>query len=262
MKKPLFILFALCATVFASAAEREKVFFFCAHPDDIISSLGTCLLMRDKFEVHVCDYSYGAVPGDPLKEVRGKEELAVCAAIGAVHHWYGCHQGETWVVSNEVARLAGLLKDLKPRAVFGHWPIDSHPTHLLSAAVLQRAVNLARLDCEFYFFEESFDSKGFPDVHYVDITSVAKEKERIIRLYKSQNPNDLMCKEEMENCRFRGRRLALIDPVSGLSAYDLAAADPDGNDGIMAEAFAPYVGRPQGPSIFTEIPRPKKGTKK
>ena len=74
--------------------------------------------------------------------------------------------------------------------------------------------------------------------------------------------NGVSCKEEMENCRFRGRRLALIDPVSGLSAYDLAAADPDGNDGIMAEAFAPYVGRPQGPSIFTEIPRPKKGTKK
>ena len=262
MKKLLLALLASCVAVFAFADEREKVFFFCAHPDDIISSLGTCLLMRDKFEVHVCDYSYGAVPNDPLKEVRCKEELAVCAEIGAVHHWYGCHQGETWVVSNEVARLSALLKELKPRAVFGHWPIDSHPTHLLSAAVLQRAVNQARLNCEFYFFEESFDSKGFQDVHYVDISSVAKEKERIIRLYKSQNPNDLMCKEEMENSRFRGRRLALIDPVSGLSAYDLAAADPAGSDGIMAEAFAPYVGRPQGPCIFTEIPIQKKGYKK
>lgn len=263
MRKLPLLIAGLLAIGFAGAAEKERVLFFSAHPDDIISSLGTCLLMRDKFEVHVCDYSYGAVPGDPLKAVREKEELAVCAAIGAKHHWYGCHQGETWVVKDEVERLAALLKELKPRAVFGHWPIDVHPTHMLSAAVLQRAVNLARLDCEFYFFEESFDSKGFPDVHYVDITSVAKEKERIIRLYRSQNPDDKMCREEMENCKFRGRRLAAIDPASGLSIFDLASANPDGADCIMAEAFAPYVGRPQGrPCIFSEIPRSLKGTNK
>ena len=35
---------------------------------------------------------------------------------------------------------------------------------------------------EFYFFEESFDSKGFPDAFYVDITPVAAEKERLIRI--------------------------------------------------------------------------------
>ena len=85
--------------------------------------------------------------------------------------------------------------------------------------------------------EESYDSKGFPDAFYIDITSVAAEKERLIRLYACQNADDAMCKKEMRNSRMRAGRLW-----------------PPRLDGY-AEAFAPYVGRPQGPCIFSEIPR-------
>ena len=120
-----------CAVLLClSGWTKEKVLFLSAHPDDIISSLGTCLLMRDKFEVHV-----------------------------------------------------------------------------------------------------------------VDITSVAAEKERLIRLYKCQNADDAMCREEMRNSRMRAGRLW-----------------PPRLDGY-AEAFAPYVGRSQGPCIFTEIPRDPVGAK-
>lgn len=242
----LMMLVATCS-VFA----KERVFIFEAHPDDIISSLGTCLLMRDKFELHVCVFTYGerglgeaGFQDGTTKAKRMKEEEAVCAALGATLHWYGAEDGNTWAEEAPCRRLAALLKELKPRAVFGHWPIDVHNDHMMSAAVLQKAVKLAGIAPEFYFFEESFDSKGFPDVHYVDITSVAKEKERIIRLYACQNPNDSMCKEEMLNSLFRGKRLMLVDPQTGRSGSI---------DGRYAEAFAPYVGRPQGPSVFAEL---------
>ena len=230
---------------------KERVFFFPAHPDDMISSLGTCLLMRDRFEIHVCDFTYGerglgeeGFKDGSTKAKRMKEEEAVCAELGATLHWYGAEDGNTWAEEAPCRRLVALLKDLKPRAVFGHWPLDVHNDHMMSAAVLQKAVKLAGIAPEFYFFEESYDSKGFPGIHYVDITSVAKEKERIIRLYASQNPDDAMCKEEMSNSLFRGKRLMLVDPKTGRSGSA---------DGHYAEVFAPYVGRPQGPLIFAEM---------
>lgn len=52
--RKLMVLTVSVATVL-SAIGKDRVFFFVAHPDDIISSLGTCLLMRDRFELHVCD---------------------------------------------------------------------------------------------------------------------------------------------------------------------------------------------------------------
>lgn len=247
----LFLSALVALVVAVSAMAKEKVFIFEAHPDDIISCLGTCLLMRDKFELHVCVFTYGerglgesGFLDGSTKAKRMKEEEAVCAALGATLHWYGSEDGNTWAEEGPCRRLAALLKELRPRAVFGHWPIDVHNDHMMSAAVLQKAVKLAGIAPEYYFFEESFDSKGFPDVHYVDITAVAKEKERIIRLYACQNPNDAMCREEMSNSVFRGKRLMLVDPKTGRSGSI---------DGRYAEAFAPYVGRPQGPCIFTEL---------
>jgi len=233
------------------AKARERVFFFPAHPDDLISSLGTCLLMKDHYELHVCDFTYGerglgeaGFRDGSTKATRMKEEAAVCAALGATLHWYGAEDGNTWATEEQVGKLADLLRNLKPRAIFGHWPMDVHGDHMMSAAVLQRAFKLAKIDCEFYFFEESYDSKGFRDDFYVDITSVAAEKERLVRLYASQNRNDKMCMGEMQNCLFRGKRLFVNDKKTGRSG-SMA--------GLYAEAFAAYGGRPQGPIVFAEL---------
>jgi len=242
MKRLLFALllsFAVCRV-----EAKDRVMFLSAHPDDIISSLGTCLPMKDKFEIHVVDFTHGerglgekGFLDGSTKAVRTKEEETVMAALGAKLHWLDQVDGDSWVTKVTCTKLAKLIEDLKPRAVFGHWPIDLHMDHMMSAATLQKAVRMTGYNGEFYFFEESFDSKGFPDVFYVDITSVAKEKERLIRLYVCQNEKDEMCREEMRNSSARAQRLWPFRP-----------------DGF-AEAFAPYVGRPQGSCIFAEIPR-------
>ena len=221
---------------------KEKVLFLSAHPDDIISSLGTCLLLRGKFEIHVVDFTHGerglgeeGFRDGSTKAKRIAEEESVMAALGAHLHWLDQVDGDSWVTPATCRKLADLIGELKPRAVFGHWPIDIHMDHMMSAATLQKAARMTGYAGEYYFFEESYDSKGFPAVHYVDITSVAEEKRRLIRLYACQNEKDGMCEEEMSNCAFRAKRLW-----------------PFRWEGGYAEAFAPYVGR-TGRCIFSEI---------
>ena len=227
----------------ALPVEKDRVLFLTAHPDDIISSLGTCLLMRDRFEIHVVDFTHGerglgeaGFRDGSTKAKRIAEESEVMLALGAKLHWLDELDGDSWVTRETVAKLAEILREVKPRAIFGHWPIDMHMDHMMSAAALQKAARTVGFTGEFYFFEESFDSKGFQDVFYVDITPVAKEKERLIRLYACQNQDDEMCRMEMRNSSIRAERLW----PSKVRGY--------------AEAFAPYGGRPQGPNIFAEIP--------
>lgn len=101
------------------AAEKERVLFFTAHPEDIVSSAGTILLMRDKFEVHVCNYTEGAqgLTPEAVTALRGKEEK-VCRELGAQLHWYEADGGRRWVEEPSCRRFANLLAELKPRAVF------------------------------------------------------------------------------------------------------------------------------------------------
>ena len=234
----------------ASATEKERVLFFAAHPDDIISSMGTMLLMREKFDVHVCDFTCGAPGAKPTYyALRKLEEERVCREMGVTVHWYDTERDVRWVEEKPCRKFAEFIAELKPRAVFGHWPVDVHSDHMMSCAILQKAVQLAKLDCEFYFFEESYDSKNFQPAFYVDITSVAKEKERLIRMYESQNVGDDMARYEMRNSAIRGERLKTFDAESGQWR----------SSGRFAEAFATCGGRPQGPIIFAELPKEAKG---
>ena len=227
------------------AAEKERVLFFTAHPEDIVSSAGTILLMRDKFEVHVCNYTEGAqgLTPEAVTALRGKEEK-VCRELGAQLHWYEAEGCGHWVEEPACQRFANFLAELKPRAVFGHWPIDTDSDHMMSCAVLQKAVRLAKLDCEFYFFERPSDSKGFPPAFYVNITRMAKEKERITRLFVAEGESDALVEAETRNSETNGERMNLVNPETGFS----------GSKNCNAEVFAPYGGRPQGPIVFAELP--------
>lgn len=221
---------------------KERILFLAAHPDDIISSLGTCLILRKTFEIHIVDFTHGerglgeeGFKDGSTRARRTAEEERVAAELGAHLHWLDQVDGDSWVTPATCRKLADLIEKLKPRALFGHWPIDIHMDHMMSAATLQKAARMTGFKGEYYFFEESYDSKGFPALHHVDITSVAEEKRRLIRLYASQNEKDEMCREEMSNCAFRAKRLW-----------------PFRWEGGYAEAFAPYVGR-TGRCLFAEI---------
>jgi LmbE family N-acetylglucosaminyl deacetylase len=190
--KHLLSVVCLFALTLASLA-KETVVIVPAHPDDLISSIGFCLLAKDKFDVHVVDFTHGerglgqkAFADGSCKKIRIAEEEAVCKAVGATLHWLDEIDGEAYACRETCRKLADIIKELKPRAVFAHWPVDIHTDHAMAGAAALRAVFLSGLKPEVYFFDEIYQSKCFVPDRYLDITDVFERKYEILRMYKCQ----------------------------------------------------------------------------
>ena len=247
MRKSLSFIAAFAASV---AVARETVVIVPAHPDDLISSIGFCLLAREKFEVHVGDMTHGerglgdaAFRDGSCRKTRIAEEESVCAAVGAKLHWLDEIDGEAYACRETCEKLAGILKDLKPRAVFAHWPVDIHTDHVMAGAAALRAVLLSGLKPEVYFFDESYQAKGFSSDVYLDITDIAERKYEIMRLYKCQYRDGGM-----------ERRKRAADQVAGMHTAMLGGA---------AEAFRSLFPALQGErNVFSELPRTRRATPK
>ena len=235
----------------ASAVAKETVVFVCAHPDDLAGPSGTAILLAEKFDVHVIDYTHGEGGLDKAgfldgstKAKRTREEEAACAVAGATLHWMDEPNGRrNWGVAccsagtETCERLAALLDELKPRAVIIHWPIDTHPDHVMSAAATFRALSdIGRRAGgpnapEIYFQEQTSQSKTFVPAYYVDITPVVDRKDELIRKYVCQDGEGI-ARRKREDAVFRGRRAGF--------AY--------------AEAFGVMEGTVRnGRSIFSEL---------
>ncbi len=216
--KTTFAVGALCACVWAwtaLGAEKENVCVVGGHPDDLVGSAGLCCLLDDAgFKIHVIDFTRGelglGMPGlldGTTARTRMAEETNACAVIHATPHFIDEVDGFAYASSNAVAQMSALFRELKPRAVIAHWPVDTHMDHVMSYAAMMKALVLARQDPEIYFFEETTQSMGFVPVHYVDITPVLERKNRLIRCYVCQNGPDWIVNNKLADSTYRGSRM-------------------------------------------------------
>ena len=246
----LFVSVLSVATVAAAgvAEKKDRVAIVAAHPDDLIACIGFCLMTTNIFEVHVIDYTHGERGLGPekfkdgsTKRIRTQEESSVCAALGAKLHWLDEIDGEACAGRETCERLAALFREIDPRAVIAHWPIDIHGDHVMSAAATLKAVFIANLKSEIYFMDQVYQSKNFtPDV-YVDFTPVADRKWELVRLYACQNREGGMERRLRDAGRFNAMRSNLL-----IDGY--------------AEAFTSFVKPLAGAkSIFDELPPPRFG---
>ena len=208
---------SLSAAVAAFGAERERVVFVCAHPDDLAGCSGTALLLSEKFDVRVVDFTKGegglgeaGFRDGSTAKMRMEEERAACAMLGSEPYFlYETNfHGAAYAGREVTQQLVDLFKELNPRAVILHWPLDTHPDHVQSTAAALHALYLAKLKPEIYFQEQTTQSRTFQPAYYVDITRVKEKKDKLIMCYKCQWP-DAMAKRKEQDSIFRGRRIGV-----------------------------------------------------
>jgi len=107
-----------------SALAKETVVFVCGHPDDLAGPGGTAILLGEKFDLHVIDYTHGeggcgkaGFLDGTTKALRIREEESACRLAGATLHWLDEPNGHReWGVpycaapTGTCERLSALLK--------------------------------------------------------------------------------------------------------------------------------------------------------
>ena len=225
MRKPIYLSIlslgvALQLPAFAVVREREtpapspreSIVFVGAHPDDSEGFAGVAFLLAKDYDLHVVDLTRGELglgakgrDDGTTAKIRTAEERRACALLGATPHFLKECDGMAFASREAVEELVKLLKEIRPVAVFTHWPVDDHPDHVSCAAVVNRAVKTANVPVERYFFEvlES-QTLNWSPLYSVDITSVIDRKLEMLRAYECQNANDSLAMEKREQAAKRG----------------------------------------------------------
>ena len=201
------------AGVTADAQVRASVVFVGAHPDDTEGFAATAFLLRERYDLHVVDFTGGErgcgeekFRSGWTKAKRLAEENAACAFLGAKVHWIGEVDGEACATPRTVERIGELLRTLKPKAVFTHWPVDGHPDHMHCATAVQTAVLRMKERPELYFFEViPGETANWHPLYSVDVTATMDRKTEMMRMYECQNENDWLAKEKIDQATRRGR---------------------------------------------------------
>lgn len=230
---------------FGITMKKDVVAFICAHPDDLNLNLGFCHLARDLYDFHLIDYTHGERGCGPEKFKSGwtrakrtAEEEAVCASAGLKLHWLEEIDGEAYACRETCMKLADIFKEISPRALVGHWPVDLHTDHVMTGAAMLRAAFLADLKSEIWFSPQTYQTRScIPDT-VVDVSAVYDKVVASLRLYDCQNKDDFLVKHYDASARW----------------YAMHSADY--YDGYC-EGYKSMMPLMQGDrSIFADLPRP------
>jgi len=242
------ILSTVAALAAFAAGAKDTVLVIGGHPDDLVGPTGLVLLLKDTFDFHLYDYTRGAymqANDSEIAKTRMAEEAVACKIANVTPHFGEAGDGQAFAGKGATEDIAKLIKEIKPRCVIMHWPIDQHKDHLMSSAATLKAIDLAGLpeEPEILFYEETWQSKNFVMHHLVDITDVWDQKVEVIRAYKCQNINDGIVKNKYRDAKFRGSQLHPAE------------------DGRVAEAFSHFQCLPRGRKSILDYLPPQKPMK-
>src|SRR5262245_32023147 len=170
------------------------------HPDDAeLSAGGTiALLLAQGARVGVLDLTDGepTPPGSP--DIRARETAAATAVLGL--SWrgnLGLPNRRLQADLDSRARLAGALRQLRPRVLFAPYWEDVHPDHVAASRLIDDArfwAKLTKTDLPgephfparvYYYF--SIHLRIHPTPSFVmDVSSTIESKMRALSCYRSQ----------------------------------------------------------------------------
>jgi LmbE family N-acetylglucosaminyl deacetylase len=175
-----------------------RALFVAAHADDVeIGCGGTVLKMVDAQvalkQVVLTDGRLAAQKPEEEEEmakVRAEEARSVAAHLMlAPPELFGVSERDFLAPAQlepMVARLAALLADWKPDALFVPWFFDQHPDHRYANRVVARALARSALDLAGVVVHAYEVWSLVPPGLVVDVTAVLAEKRRLVSLYRSQ----------------------------------------------------------------------------
>ena len=192
---------------------RKSIFFVGAHPDDTEGFAATAFLLRDKYDIHVVDLTRGELglgmagyKDGTTAKTRMAEEARACAYLGATPHFLDEIDGFAYAGKTSVDRLVSLVRKYRPVAIFTHWPVDTHPDHVQTAAVTRRAASEAGFGGEYYFYEVlRSQTVNFRPLYSVDVTRTITNKVEMLRKYACQNANDSLALVKHKQAKDRGK---------------------------------------------------------
>ena len=195
-----------------TAAARDAVVFFAAHPDDTEGFAATAFLLKEKYDVRVVDFTCGERGcGEEnylngwTKAKRMAEEKSALALLDAEPFYVGEIDGEACATPRAVSEMIRFLKELKPKAVFTHWPVDLHRDHRQCAIAAMQAVQSIDFKPELYFFEVLMEqTRNWNPLYSVDVTRTMGLKQALLRKYESQNKDDELVRHKTRQAALRG----------------------------------------------------------
>ena len=209
-------------------AKKLRVVVFGAHCDDPESGAGGLILLlaRSGHEV-ICAYSTcfrgeRKFFGRPEAEVRRAESTEACRRLGAKPKFFPYAHEKLAVDEPTVKAVGAWLDEVKPDIVVAHWPLDSHPNHNVTSALVWQNYQ-RKAGWNLYFFEVMTDQQsiGFRPDLYLDIGPVRAAKEHALDAILSQNPKAIWdCHDAMH------RRRGVECGVPYAEAYWLVEAKP------------------------------------
>lgn len=229
-KMKIAILAAFCCAAFTLSA-KEAIVFVGGHPDDSEGFAATAFLLKDKYDIHIVDLTRGerglgleGMYDGSTAAKRVAEEYAACRLLGAKAHFL--HEVNGWACASErsIHSLTELFIKLRPLAVFTHWPVDVHEDHVLTSAVVAKALVDCRLwdKTQRYFFEVvKSETRNYVPLHYVDVSSTMSNKVEMLRCYACQNKNDGLVNQKLQQAKERGaERVPSVEYAETFTTFD------------------------------------------
>ena len=195
---------------------KKNVWFFNAHPDDLNAGLALALILSELpgYQVHICTYTRGegglveeGVSYEECAAIRTIEEENVCAGFGAKPVFLSEKDDGSCAAGIDTCKqIADMLLATPPEAIITHWPVDIHPDHVMCGAAVLKAVSLAKLPTEIYFYRQNKQCRNFPVDFYLPFDErIMARKCELLELYKCQNGAEIARRERTEDT-FNGYR--------------------------------------------------------
>ena len=164
-----------------------NIVFTGAHPDDPESCCGGLAIKAVEAGHHVVflflssgflDRCYG---DRPVVEIRETQSRAACKIIGAEPHFFRLPNGELPFTRELTHRVTDFLEQMETDFVLTHWPIDCHPDHQATAAlVTQACFSTPGRALAYYEAAVGKQTLAFEPNRFVDISDVAERKKEAL----------------------------------------------------------------------------------